>query len=232
MENKEKIEWSEVQRWSITNTGVRWLPEQLKSAQELYEIDDMEAYSDELDFYGYGNWRVFEINVKYNLKKYIKYPSLYKLLSDLKAEWNDERVLILHKQPTPKFLEKLDKWRDRASDILTTLIDVVKQSKSKDDFYKMAEKYRNEIISALQDDNNSISDMMTTLWDLAELHGKWEINDQEVEEYKEGCRSFIQTRKFMTPIHKSFFYMKWTKERIKELKNKFLEHWSNVFVIT
>ena len=232
MGEKENLEKSEIQRWSITSISFHNLPEQLKSFQTLNKIDDMDVCHDDVDTYDYSNWRVFELWGKINPKKYVKYPELYKILLDLKSDWGNEKLLILQKQTTKKFREKTDKILDIYSNVCNALIGILKESKSKSDFYDKSLKYRDEIASAVMYGGKDVLGLIESLWEAADELWKWEGTTQDVDEFWEYIKERFQVRKSVPPVDNRIFYMQWSKEEIKELRKKFIENWSNVFIVS
>lgn len=232
MENKENLWKSEVQCWSITSISIRNLPEQLKSPKNLNRIYNMDACHDDVDTYDYCNWKVFELGWEVNPDKYVKYSWLHEILLDMESNWSDEKLLILQKETTKKYREKDDKFSDMLSKLCDALFRTLKESKSKSEFYDKCLKYRDEIASAIGYGGENALGLVKTLWEIADELWKWETTIQDLDDFMESTKQTIQLSKFLPPPDNRIFYMQWSKEKIKKLRKKFLENWSNVFIVS
>ena len=192
----------------------------------------MDECHDDVDTYDYSNWRVFELGGKVNPKKYIKYPALYKILLDLKSDWSNEKLVILQKQATEKFIEKNNRILDIYSNVCDALIRTLKESKSKSDFYDKSLKYKDEIASAVKYGGENILGFIESLWEVANELWKWKATTQYVDEISESIKDWFKELKLVQPSDNRIFYMQWSKEEIKELRKKFTENWSNVFIVS
>lgn len=214
MKNKEKFEKSDIQRWSTLNISVNRLPHELRNV-ELVERN--------LNIDDYSNWNVFQLN-GINPKKYSQYPSLYRFLSERESIWSNEDFLILQKKITPELEKKWSEFADKASDILKALIENVKKASWTADFYEMTKKYRDEIVSIFKDNSSYVVNMF---WNLVEWYNNWEITEQDINELSQ----WAELIRYKVPENNMFFYTKWTDEEIDELKNKFLDGWSNIYTV-
>jgi hypothetical protein len=214
MENKENSEKADIKRWSILNINVNRLPHELRNV-ELVERN--------LNIDDYSNWNVFQLN-GVNPKKYSQYPSLYRFLSERKSTWSNERFLILQKEITPEIEKKWVEFMDKTSEILKILIENVKQAWWTADFYEMTKKYRDEIVSIFKNNSSYVVNMF---WSLVEWYNSWEITEQDINELSQ----WAELIRYKVPENNMFFYTKWTDKEIDELKNKFLDGWSNIYMV-
>ena len=214
MKDKENFEKADIKRWSILNINVNHLPHELRNV-ELVERN--------LNINDYDNWNIFQLNV-INPKKYSQYPSLYRFLSERKSTWSNERFLILQKEITPEIEKKWVEFMDKASEILKILIENVKQAWWTADFYEMTKKYRDEIVSIFKNNSSYVVNMF---WSLVEWYNSWEITEQDINELSQ----WAELIRYKVPENNMFFYTKWTDKEIDELKNKFLDGWSNIYMV-
>lgn len=212
MEKKEK---SDIQRWSIVNIWVDNLP---------YELRNVELSEWKFNIDDYSNWNVFWLNYNTNPKKYSQYPSLYKFLSEWQFTWFWDDFLILQKQLTPELQEQAALSVNKACEILNILIENVKKAWWKREFQKMAQEYRDEIVSIFKDYSWEVVDM---LWNLVEWYKTWEITEEDID----GLSDSAELIKFKPIENNMFCYIKWIPKEIDELKNRFLDWWSNIFVV-
>lgn len=214
MKGKEDLDKSNVQRWSIINITVNNLPRELKKAEIPERRTDIDDYS---------NWKVFQFGKKHP-ENYVRYPSLYKFLSEQKSKWFDDSFLILQKEITPELEKKWIEFANKASEILKILIENVKKAWWADDFYEMTNKYREEIVSIFKNNSSYVVNMF---WDLVKWYNNWEITEQDINELSQ----WAELIKYKTPVNEMFCYITWSDKKIMDEKNKFLDSWSNVYVV-
>lgn len=211
MIEKEVAENKEIQHWSIIKINSQDLPVELKNIKSL---------DTEFRFEDYKNRNVFEINEESNIAIY---PALYNLVSHHNLKWKS-RFLILQKQITPETQAEVNRMINKAADLLEVLINKIKESTWKGNFYTITQEYSNEIGNIFKDDSYHIMDMF---WDIAEYHNQWEITEQDIDELLIPANLL----RYKTPENNTLCYIQWSPIEIEQQKNKLLDNWSNIFLV-
>ena len=115
---------------------------------------------------------------------------------------------------------------NRGSEIMCALFDNIIETKWSSKAFDLVEKYRVELSSILNN-RHVYLELINIYVASAQEYSAWKIDDETIESLKLAVK-----QAFSKPIaNNMILYIKWTKEEIERQKNKFLENWSNIFII-
>ena len=208
MENIENSE-SNIQRWRIINVWVDSLPEEWKNILckcGIWEND-------------YSDRDVYEIDRNKDPEEFSEYPGISSLLQRLKYKGDNYWILIARK--TPERQRKIN----RTSEIMCILYNGVKEYNWGEKVNGLVEKYWEELISILGD---NYSWVIQNYLDDAKRYRQWEVADSFIEIAKLQMKQWASSASANDAIN----FLDWTKEEIEMYKNKFLENWSNIYMVS